>query len=177
MLNMSEKKAISLQFNDLFDQSVFEKRTKECLAKTGITQKELATRLDVAERTLSRWLNGENKFSVDERTVEKIASILHVDTLYLYWGAYSSPNAFADGCRLLNNQREKQLIQLYQPLFDFLSSIGFSVDFRLGGIVLFETKTRKDVAFLGDEAVEKLYKKIELFTRMELLNYDMPDSE
>ena len=177
MFNVSEKEDISLGFDKLFDQSVFKKRTKECLAKAGLTQKDLATRLDVTERTLSRWLNGENKFSVDERTVERIASILHVDSLYLYWEAYSSPNAFAEGSHLLNNQREKQLTQLYQPLFDFLSSIGFSVDFRLGGIVLFDTKTRKDVAFLGDEAIEKLYKKIELFTRMELLNYDLPDSE
>ena len=177
MFNMSGKEDTSLVFIKLFDQSVFKKRTKECLGKAGMTQKDLATRLDVTERTLSRWLNGENKFPVDERTVKKIASILHVDSLYLYWEAYSSPNAFADGSRLLANQREEQLTQKYKPLFDLLSSIGFSVDFRIGGIVIFDTKTRKDIAFLGDEAIEKLYKKIELFIRMELLNYDMPDSE
>lgn len=177
MQHLSDNGATYLQFDELFDQSVFERRTKECLAKTGMTQKDLAMRLDVAERTLSRWLNGENKFPVDERTVKKIASILHVDSLYLYWEAYCNPNAFADVSRLLNNEREKQLTQKYKPLFDFLSSIGFSVDFRIGGIIIFDTKTRKDVAFLGDEAVERFYKKIELFTRMELLNYDLPDSE
>lgn len=174
MSNLSDKGAVSLRFNDLFDQSVFERRTKECLAKTGMTQKDLATRLDVAERTLSRWLNGENKFSVDERTVERIASILHVDSFYLYWEAYSSPNAFVEASDALDRQREQNLTEEYKPFFVLLSSMGLSVDFRIGGIVIFDTKSRKDVAFIADKDIERFYKKIELFTRMELLNYDLP---
>lgn len=59
----------------------FKNRLAEMLKNKGMKQKDLADALSVSEVTVSRWLSGERKLSME--TVEKIADVLQTTPAYL----------------------------------------------------------------------------------------------
>ena len=59
----------------------FKNRLAEMLKNKGMKQKDLADALGVSEVTVSRWLSGERKLSME--TVEKIADVLQTTPAYL----------------------------------------------------------------------------------------------
>ena len=59
----------------------FKNRLAEMLKNKGMKQKDLADALGVSEVTVSRWLSGERKLSIE--TVEKIANVLETTPAYL----------------------------------------------------------------------------------------------
>lgn len=103
-------------------------KIKELRQELGITQKELAKHLGIAQNTLSYWENG--KFDVDNASLCRIADYFHVTIDYLL-GQNKSPidadNAISvknlasenDGTlnpyRVLTNS-EKELIKKYRLL-------------------------------------------------------------
>ena len=59
----------------------FKNRLAEMLKNKGMKQKDLADALSVSEVTVSRWLSGERKLSME--TVKKIADVLETTPAYL----------------------------------------------------------------------------------------------
>lgn len=103
-------------------------RIKELRQKLGITQRELAKHLGIAQNTLSYWENG--KFDIDNASLCRIADYFHVTIDYLL-GQNNSPidvinsisteNLFGQNDEILNSRRtltndEKELIKKYRLL-------------------------------------------------------------
>lgn len=103
-------------------------RIKELRQELGITQKELAKHLGIAQNTLSYWENG--KFDVDNASLCRIADYFHVTIDYLL-GQNKSPidsdstisikNLANENDGTLNTYRvltnsEKELIKKYRLL-------------------------------------------------------------
>lgn len=62
----------------------FRNRMESLLKSKGITQRELAAKLDVSEVTVSRWMtDGENGRNPSVQTLQKIAEILETTPVYL----------------------------------------------------------------------------------------------
>lgn len=62
----------------------FRNRMESLLKSKGITQRELAAKLDVSEVTVSRWMtDGENGRNPSVQTLQKIAEILETTPDYL----------------------------------------------------------------------------------------------
>lgn len=62
----------------------FKNRMESLLKSKGITQRELAAKLNVSEVTVSRWMNdGENGRNPSVQTLQKIAEILKTTPDYL----------------------------------------------------------------------------------------------
>lgn len=103
-------------------------KIKELRQELGITQKELAKHLGIAQNTLSYWENG--KFDVDNASLCRIADYFHVTIDYLL-GQNNSPidadnaisvknlasenNGTLNPYRVLTNN-EKELIEKYRLL-------------------------------------------------------------
>ncbi len=87
-------------------------RIKELRQKLGITQRELAKHLGIAQNTLSYWENG--KFDIDNASLCRIADYFHVTIDYLL-GQNNSPidvinsisteNLFGQNDEILNSRR------------------------------------------------------------------------
>ena len=60
---------------------VFGERVKQTLKETGITQKQMATRLNVQTSTLCEWLNDHNEPPM--QMIVEIALFLEVSTDFL----------------------------------------------------------------------------------------------
>lgn len=104
-------------------------RIKELRQKLGITQRELAKHLGIAQNTLSYWENG--KFDIDNASLCRIADYFHVTIDYLL-GQNNSPidvinsisteNLFGQNDEILNSRRtltndeKKKLIKKYRLL-------------------------------------------------------------
>ncbi len=44
-----------------FDSTEFGKRLRQLMTETGMTQSVLAAKIDVSQRTISKWLNGKSE--------------------------------------------------------------------------------------------------------------------
>lgn len=63
-------------------------RIKEICSEKGITQKELAAKVELSTTSLSRIITGDQKPSLD--TLEKVASALHVGISDLFGDSVAS---------------------------------------------------------------------------------------
>jgi DNA-binding Xre family transcriptional regulator len=55
------------------------------MEKTGVTQRELASRIGVSESLMSRIMKGERSLSVKMKTLEKICNLMKVTPNDLLW--------------------------------------------------------------------------------------------
>lgn len=67
-------------------------RVKEILKERGLTQKQLADMIDIAEISLSRSINGNPTLD----TLQKIASALGVDIIELFTHTTNSTNGYIE---------------------------------------------------------------------------------
>lgn len=67
-------------------------RVKEILKERGLTQKQLADMIDIAEISLSRSINGNPTLD----TLQKIASALDVDIIELFTHTTNSTNGYIE---------------------------------------------------------------------------------
>lgn len=84
----------------------FQAKIKELRTSAGLTQHDLASKLNVSQSTITMWENGKRQ--PDLETLEAIADFFNVDMNYL---TGTSPNT----TRILDHNQHK-LISLYEQL-------------------------------------------------------------
>lgn len=78
-------------------------RLKELRKKHGLTQKQLASALHVAQNTVCNWENGVRQ--IDTEYIKQIAEYFHVSTDYLLGREDSPANAQSDSSALTPRDR------------------------------------------------------------------------